>query len=190
MLHHIGAVHSFEPDFNITYGVRGCARTYKNFRSFRKHLLRQHEADMERTSNTSSAADGNDSSAENDGTASEDLGDDEPAERDALTDKKRSAALFLLKTKEICRVTQSALNHIVEGMTELFQVHTDNCTARPPRRIRDGTLTGQVLQGRAQPTGVIKNFVPQNNVYGRLRVNEILYCSARNTDRSQYTLPS
>ena len=65
---------------------------------------------------------------ENDGTASEDLGDDEPV---TLTDKKRSAALFLLRTKERCRVTQSTLNHIVEGMMELFQVHTDNCTARP-----------------------------------------------------------
>lgn len=131
VLRHIGAVHSFEPGFSITCGVRGCARTYKNFRSFRKHLLRQHEADMERTSNTSSAPGGNESSTENDDTANEDLGDDEPADCDTLTDKKRSAALFLLKTKEICRVTQSALNHIVEGMTELFQVHTDDSTARP-----------------------------------------------------------
>ena len=124
VLRHIGAVHSFEPGFSITCGVGGCARTYKNYRSFRKHLLRQHEADMERTSNTSSVPDGNDSLAENDDNASEDFGGDEPASCDTSADKKRSAALFLLKTKEICRVTQTALNHIVEGTTELFQAHT------------------------------------------------------------------
>ena len=133
VLRHIGAVHSFEPGFSITCGVGGCARSYTNYRSFRKHLLRQHEADMARTPNTSNASCGNESFSENDDGAnvSEDV-EDEPASRDtSLPNKKRSAALFLLKTKEMCRVTQTALNNIVEGITELFQVHADNFTTRP-----------------------------------------------------------
>ena len=72
----------------------------KNFRSFRKHLLRQLEADMERTSNTSSAPDGNDSSAENDGTASKDLGDDEPADRDALPTRSEVLLCFFSRLKK------------------------------------------------------------------------------------------
>ena len=69
---------------------------------------------MARTPNTSNASCGNESFSENDDGAnvSEDLED-------------------LLKTKEMCRVTQMALNNIVEGITELFQVHADNFTTRP-----------------------------------------------------------
>ncbi len=47
MLRHIGSVHSYEPGFQITCGVEGCARTYSNFRSFQKHLTRQHKAVLE-----------------------------------------------------------------------------------------------------------------------------------------------
>ena len=38
--------------------------------------------------------------------------------------------VLLFKTKEMCGVIQSALNNIVEGVTELFQVHADDYTTR------------------------------------------------------------
>lgn len=47
---------------------------------------------------------------------------------------QRSAALFLLKMKEVNRVTQVALNEIVEGVTELFETHASAgnfCSAKP-----------------------------------------------------------
>ncbi len=42
VLRHIGSVHSL-----VSKSLDGCARTYSNFRSFQKHLTRQHEAVLE-----------------------------------------------------------------------------------------------------------------------------------------------
>ncbi len=62
--------------------------------------------------------------------------DQEITTSDPNTEKpslKRSTALFLLKTKEINRVTQTALNHIIEGVTDLFQAYssTENSSVNP-----------------------------------------------------------
>ena len=110
VVRHIGSVHSFEPGFQITCGVNGCARTYTNFRSFQKHLTRQHQAAFEKNTTDDSTAD------------SHVLEEEIPLNIDASpivtteeerSSLKRSAALFLLKTKEVHRVTQTALNGII-----------------------------------------------------------------------------
>ena len=118
-------MHSFEPGFQITCG---CARTYTNFRTFQKHLIRQHQAAFEKNTTDDSTAD------------SQVLEEEIPLNIDASpivtteeerSSLKQSAVLFLLKTKEVHRVTQTALNGIIEGVTELFQSHAGSSTVKP-----------------------------------------------------------
>ncbi len=126
VLRHIGAVHSFDPGFSITCGVEECARTYHNFKSFQRHLQRRHKAVIDNVSE------------EDDPTGSADEFDENsshsppfPNTQVSKSTLKRSAALFLLKTKEIGRVSQVALNTIIEGVTELFQAHSNEEIVTP-----------------------------------------------------------
>ena len=97
-------------------GVEGCARTYRNFRSFQKHLNKRHQAALDTDD------DGGDSALTFQTTQEARDESNSDTHIDVAT-LKRSAGLFLLKTKEINRVTQVALNDIVEGVSELFQAH-------------------------------------------------------------------
>lgn len=48
VIRHIGAVHGYDPNFFICYGINGCPPTYNNFHSFRQHFRRKHiDLDME-----------------------------------------------------------------------------------------------------------------------------------------------
>ena len=121
VLRHVGSVHSFEPGFHITCGVSGCARTYQNYRSFQKHVLRKHKHELDTPSANSDRllstnGDSIDDEIEELSTASEHY----------TPDLQRSAALFLLKVKEVGKISQVALNTVIEGVTELIQAHCDN----------------------------------------------------------------
>lgn len=43
VLRHIGAVHSYEPHFQVQCGIDSCPKTYKKYTSWRKHILHQHK---------------------------------------------------------------------------------------------------------------------------------------------------
>ena len=115
-MRHVGSVHSFEPDFKITCGIGGCARQYRNFRSFQKHIRRRHAFVLdERKVNEQHDSDNVSEGME---VTSPLVSDNEQLQSSVL---KHSAALFLLKSKEMGRVSQVALNSIVSDVTELFQ---------------------------------------------------------------------
>ena len=42
MVKQIGRVHRHEPNFHVLLGVEGCAKTFRNFLSFKNHLIRKH----------------------------------------------------------------------------------------------------------------------------------------------------
>ena len=42
VLSHLRAVHSNDPGFNVTCGIKGCAVTLKSFRSLYQHIYRKH----------------------------------------------------------------------------------------------------------------------------------------------------
>ena len=42
VIRHIGAIHSCDSDFQITCGLDGCSKQYRNFGSYKVHLYRSH----------------------------------------------------------------------------------------------------------------------------------------------------
>ena len=127
VMRHIGSVHSFEPGFNVTCGISGCARSYQNFRSFQRHIARRHSAALNVVAESNNEEDSTFYDAFNDSPQSPSLPSNDPIKPNL----KRSAALFLLKTKEISGVTQRALNDVIGGVTQLLDAHCGDFSIRP-----------------------------------------------------------
>ena len=136
VLRHIGSVHSFEPGFLITCGVSGCARTYHNFRSFQKHVSKD-VLDKALQQSCEDEAELSVSDCQNEF--------DEVEPEIYKPDLQRSAAL--LKAKEVGRLSQAALNLIVEGVTELFQAHCGD-QSRPFQGLETEYLQQQYFKHR------------------------------------------
>ena len=97
----IGAVHSHYANFRITCGVSGCVRTYQNYHSFQKHLLRAHCETVDNTNEEFIPG--------MEDHESYDVPID-AASHEPLFDPKRATALFLLKAQEIQKVSQVKLD--------------------------------------------------------------------------------
>lgn len=120
-LKHMELFHCHHPDFSITCGVGGCLRTFKNLRTFRNHVSGFHSDEgIDNLDNTDNI-DGIDNTED-----TEDYDDDRSGNLDSAEEHgnlKRFAAMFLLKIKEKHKLTQIALQGIIEGVTMLFQGH-------------------------------------------------------------------
>lgn len=121
-LRHMGT-HRFDAALFIRCGINSCTEQYKNFESFRSHVYRKHREVLVSESTpietlVSSSLDQVDSETDGDG-GEEDV---EIEQRTQFNDDpKRSAALFLLKTREERKVTQTALNGIVQDFQGLWR---------------------------------------------------------------------
>ena len=124
VIRHIGLVHSHEANFRITCGIDGCTRTYRIFDSYRKHVYVKHRAalcsvsigadeehlqdvaqhfqdDAERISNTSNSY----------SLFSEE--EDQQQVEPYFAQRDRNSALFILKAREIHKISQSSLNSLL-----------------------------------------------------------------------------
>ena len=135
-MRHVGSVHSFEPDFKITCGIGGCARQYRNFRSFKKHIHRRHAFVLDE----SRVDDQHDSDIH---CEEEEITRPFSTDNEQLysSDLKRSAALFLLKSKEMGRVSQVALNSIVSDVAQLFQARVTKLKHEVISALQNSTST-------------------------------------------------
>ena len=131
----LGAVHRCEANFHITCGINGCVRTYHNYYSFRKHLLRSHPGDTSASGdstdsnigtsasgdNTDSSSMGTSASGDNTDSIVDHMFIDESENYLATTepelDSFRTSALFLIKAQEIHKVSQIALDDIIAELT-------------------------------------------------------------------------
>ena len=117
---HIGQ-HRFDPNLIIACNLNSCTDVYKNVDSFRKHVYRKHREILCPGGDSEDVAFDNDA-AENVQISSdidiENSGQD--IDPPSLFSKKTSA-LFLLKTREERKVTQSALNGIVQDMRSYWK---------------------------------------------------------------------
>ena len=104
-----GAVHSHDANFNVMCGINGCTRTYRNYHSFRKHLRRCHC--------NVSIEDSEDPNTRDDGDCIEEMSQSS-SEIESI-DQSRKYALFLLKAKEIHKISQTALDELTSEFTEL-----------------------------------------------------------------------
>lgn len=133
VLRHIGLIHSHEPNFSLTCGIHGCPRTYRNYDSFRKHLARHHADALADPSDPRSSADQHENLTEE--------GPDEefpefPENYEQLSEqmnvsqefcvvsseqKRRHLALFVLKTREVLNLSESATKQIITDVTDLLE---------------------------------------------------------------------
>lgn len=131
IVRHIGSVHSFDPSFRILCGIHNCTRVYTNFSSFRSHLYRKHKKELQRGIRSNRRRethfiDANPDVNVEDGPSSE---NDQnmfitQCEFDE-EDFRRCLALFLLKAREVHKVSQKAINGLIVDVTMLFQQYTN-----------------------------------------------------------------
>ena len=126
VLRHVYAVHSADPGFSLQCGINGCSRSFTVFKSFRQHVRRRHK-DFADNSDDDEEEDErederDDMEIENGDSGIPEAESEASAAEEPRVDLKRNAALFLLKMKEINRVSQTALDEIVGDVTDLLEV--------------------------------------------------------------------
>ena len=126
IVRHIGAVHAHSPAFYISCAASGCPRTYRNYHSYKKHLYKKHrfmldepsQIDSDRATPMTSAIEVSHAMAseDEDVALSAVLGS-------SSSDKnmKKEAALFVLKSKHIHKVSQSSVNGLLCDFSSMLE---------------------------------------------------------------------
>ena len=122
-LKHLKLFHLHQPHFSVTCGIGGCMRTFTNLRTFQNHISGFHSY----VDCLEGTGDGNAESAQYSDDSCNDVSDcmdvDECDDTTIMPPLKMSAALFILNLKEKQKLTQVALQKVIEGVTSLFQSH-------------------------------------------------------------------
>ena len=110
IVRHVGAVHAHDPAFYISCAASGCPRTYRNYHSYKKHLYKKHRFMLDEPSQIDSGR-----TTLNPMTSAIEVSpamssEDEDVALSAVLssssdeDRKKEAALFVLKSKHIHKV--------------------------------------------------------------------------------------
>lgn len=147
LLAHMRRTHSHDPNFLVTCGRPGCRKTYKIFASFESHIYRNHPELLEETieidgdildeeaslSYSGSDAGDPDSPRSMDESELEDEKNREKIRENAL----RNVALFMLKTREYNRLSQTAMksvmdetSHLLDTTVKHFQSQVERCVTQ------------------------------------------------------------
>ena len=114
IVNHYGRYHRHDPDFYVTCKVGGCTASYRKFEGYKSHLRRFHKnIDLIPINEEGDVA--NNGSEEGDQCHM--IDDHDEANGCHHVDLKRQNALFLLKTKEMHQLTQTATDSLVSGTT-------------------------------------------------------------------------
>lgn len=122
-LKHIKLFHSHQPSFSITCGLSGCLRTFSNFQVFRNHISAYHSSDpvlVQEQSAHSHSEDAGDEYVEAEEDASRETTFDDLG-GGCSSDLQKSTAIVLMGLKEKYKLTQVALQGVIESMTGLVQ---------------------------------------------------------------------
>ena len=129
-----GAIHSHDPNFNIRCGIDSCTMLYQNYASFRRHLKRKHPslAGCRREESRSTSPED-----------TMDLGDDPPLgnncdETDACSLRQR--AMFVLKTREVHKVSSQALSDIMTDFTVMMEGILDDVHDKVEATLRTNNI--------------------------------------------------
>ena len=127
-------------------GIGGCKRTFQNFGTFKNHLSSYHQLEANPANEVMC-----DDSLVQQPDGNERDGDDEylmegnpPSPTSAL---QKSSALFLLKAKEGQKLTQVALQGIIEGVTGLNQARLDIMHSAVNRVLTEAGISPASLPG-------------------------------------------
>lgn len=151
---HIRRTHSHDPNFLITCGIPGCCKTYRLFSSFESHIYRNHSELLEEETEQASDEDISDqedlecpdypdvlsSMDESDDSESVDEDNEEEIREKTL----RNMALFMLKTRQCNRLSQTAMNngmdetrHLVSMSVKHFQSRVEKCVTQSGIEVGD-----------------------------------------------------
>lgn len=124
ILRHMAVVHAYDPEFHIICGIAGCTRAYSNFYSFKRHAYRKHREHLDVISRHAEQ----DSDIAGVATDSDDHFDfadllqcDNFDETLSNFQHTKNMALFLLKAKEVRKVSQSSLDGLTSDFTIILQ---------------------------------------------------------------------
>ena len=156
VVRHVGAVHSHDPMFHVRCGVEDCPRTYRNFLTYKKHMYTKHRSvlnlsvmEAARETDTSSLST----------TVSADvvvMGDvdlfSEPdvqpeaeyTSSDQMIADKKVSALFLLKAKEVNKISQSSLNAVIQDFSTLLDQRIGSLKVEVSRVLRRREIEGDI----------------------------------------------
>jgi len=120
VVRHVGKLHAHEAGFRVCCGVSGCPRTYTKFHSYRKHMYVHHREELDVNAPDVPA----NHPPEGDGVcasppASPTCDDHSLVDGTALS--RREAAMFLPKTKEIHKVSQSYLGRLIGDISFIVE---------------------------------------------------------------------
>ena len=149
-LKHIQLFHAHQPNFHIACGISGCERSFRKFHTFRKHISDCHRDERNPTNSSQQVSAPELQEATEDDSAchvhhAEELEHEDV--RGALFSIQESSALFLMGLKEERKLTQVALQGVIEGVTNLTQtrlsaLHTEVCGALRAAGIEPSTVPG------------------------------------------------
>lgn len=147
---HLRLVHATDPNFRVKCGINNCLSNFKSFGGFNSHVYRHHRDALGLVKSVQGQDFNDDKAADDSHRNTADLPlsphegsgydysifshhDDMPLEQSvsAMYDvwhllgisqeqQKRTAASFLLKLCEVCRVSEKSISDIIDGTTHLF----------------------------------------------------------------------
>ena len=128
---HIQLFHAHKANFRITCGINGCHKSYTNFRTFSNHVYDKHHQSpkavccfqSERSRPNLNDSDGD--SDDDDTGVTEGFDEcvysvqDTECDRELCCSQQKCSATFLLGLKEKFKLTQVALQGVIQGVTTL-----------------------------------------------------------------------
>ena len=118
VVRHIGIVHAHEAGFHVTCGVDGCTKTYRKFVSYKKHMYVKHR-DAQSIGRRE-----HDISMQDVETVRSDSPMPEDEQEMYRTQLRRSAALFILKAREVHKIPQTSLDKLLGDISVFIDMST------------------------------------------------------------------
>ena len=118
IIRHLGVIHAHESGFYVRCFVDDCPSTYRNFHSYKKHLYTKHRAVLEVPPISA------DINVTDNNTPTDEIScriDDPDDSISSRIDEGRSAALFVLKAKQVHKVSQCVLTNILFDYSEMHE---------------------------------------------------------------------
>ena len=155
LLSHIKIMHACEPGFSVQCNLQGCKRTFRNFSTFRNHVYTFHDEQAAANSNldvvdvpplSSDVDSDNDTSCDEDVDCDQDSG--LPNAESAVSEEvlQRSAALWILKTRDTHRIPQSVIDGIIADLSSLFECSLAGIASKVRCSLADKGVTDNVLK--------------------------------------------
>lgn len=159
LLRHVKLFHAHQAGFKITCGIGGCQRTFRTFRTYENHIsaMHRHQPDAVLESPSVGSRDGANDDMDVGCEVTDNLENLRQGEgaRNLSADLteasslqlQRSCALFLMGLKEKHKLTQGALQSVIEGVTSLQQerigvLHSMACSKLMAEGIEHSSVPG------------------------------------------------